>query len=322
MTEALATVRQNGHVANATTSLDDILPSPRMIDFCEKIAQSNLVPKDFRGRPADIIIAVQMGVEVGLKPIQALHSIAVINGRPALWGDGALAVVRARPDCEDVQETITGTGDDRTASCTIVRTGSSPVTQTFSALDAKRAKLFDKDGPWKQYPDRMLQMRARGFAMRDAFPDALKGFAIAEEAMDIPAEAAAAPDAPAAATRTQEVLAKVVGSATVDTPKDVAGSAGAGGNEAPAGGTDSGRSEFAATAATLTAEEEKQKARDLRNGIARAWQHIDPAARAAVLSREYAKSALTDLNVSQLSDFLERTPSLLPSPAPAEAPAE
>jgi hypothetical protein len=60
---------------------------------------------------------------------------------------------------------------------------------TFSVDDAKRAKLWGKQGPWSQYPKRMLAMRARGFAIRDAFPDAMKGMITAEEAQDYPTKA-------------------------------------------------------------------------------------------------------------------------------------
>jgi len=68
----------------------------------------------------------------------------------------------------------------------------------FSVADAKRAGLWGKAGPWTQYPRRMLQLRARGFALRDGFPDVLKGLVTAEEAQDYPqasppAEAPAAP---------------------------------------------------------------------------------------------------------------------------------
>jgi hypothetical protein len=55
----------------------------------------------------------------------------------------------------------------------------------FSVADAKKASLWGKAGPWQSYPDRMLQMRARGFGLRDKFADALRGLSIAEEAMDI-----------------------------------------------------------------------------------------------------------------------------------------
>jgi hypothetical protein len=57
----------------------------------------------------------------------------------------------------------------------------------FSVVDAKRAGLFTKAGPWQTYPRRMLQMRARSFALRDAFPNVLKGLISVEEALDLPA---------------------------------------------------------------------------------------------------------------------------------------
>jgi hypothetical protein len=56
----------------------------------------------------------------------------------------------------------------------------------FSVTDAKKAQLWGKGGPWSQYARRMLQMRARGFALRDAFPDVLRGLITAEEAQDYP----------------------------------------------------------------------------------------------------------------------------------------
>jgi hypothetical protein len=63
------------------------------------------------------------------------------------------------------------------------------VVAKFSVEDAKRAGLWGKQGPWSAYPKRMMQMRARGFALRDAFPDVLKGLITAEEAQDYPDEA-------------------------------------------------------------------------------------------------------------------------------------
>jgi hypothetical protein len=111
--------------------------------------------------------------------------VAVINGKPSIWGDMALALVRKHPDCEGVVETFDES--TKTARCEVRRRGQAePIVALFSIEDAKRAGLAGKSGPWKQYPKRMLQMRARGFALRDSFPDALKGVITAEEAMDYP----------------------------------------------------------------------------------------------------------------------------------------
>ena len=55
---------------------------------------------------------------------------------------------------------------------------------TFTVGDAIRAGLWKKAGPWTMYPKRMLQMRARSFALRDAFPDVLRGLVATEEVED------------------------------------------------------------------------------------------------------------------------------------------
>jgi hypothetical protein len=152
------------------------------MDYAKLIADTEMVPKDYRGKPGNVLVAVQMGAEIGLAPMQAIQNIAVINGRPSLWGDAVLALVTASPECSDIVEV----DDGNVATCTIKRRGKSDVVRSFSMSDAKLAGLAGKAGPWTQYPARMRQMRARSFAVRDAFPHLLKGISIAEEAMDIP----------------------------------------------------------------------------------------------------------------------------------------
>lgn len=156
------------------------------LTFSKYLADSDMVPKDFKGRPANCLIAMQWGAELGLKPMQAMQNLAVINGRPSLWGDAVIALVRSSPLCEYVIETDDGT----TATCRVKRRGD-PAEQvrTFGMDDAKQAGLMGKQGPWTQYPKRMRQMRARAFALRDVFPDVLRGLPVAEELMDVPAAA-------------------------------------------------------------------------------------------------------------------------------------
>lgn len=154
------------------------------MEYAKLIADTDMVPKDFKGKPGNVLVAIQMGAEIGLPPTQALQNIAVINGRPSLWGDAVLALVTASAECIDVLET----DDGHTATCTIKRRNKSDVVRTFSMDDAKLAGLAGKPGPWTQYPARMRQMRARSFAVRDAFPHLLRGISIAEEVMDVPSE--------------------------------------------------------------------------------------------------------------------------------------
>lgn len=169
-------------MSELTTTTFDL--SPRSLEealkFAEMLSKSTIVPKDFQGNPGNILVAVQWGMELGLKPLQAMQNIAVINGRPSLWGDSVIAIVRASPLCEYIYETEEG----NTSICRVKRVGEDEQVRTFSDDDADEAGLLSKAGPWKQYKKRMRQMRARAFALRDVFPDVLKGMPIAEEISD------------------------------------------------------------------------------------------------------------------------------------------
>ena len=163
--------------------------------FWQMVAKTDFAPKDFKNKPESCMLAGQHGAELGLGPMQSLQCIAVINGRPTIWGDAALALVQSSAVCEFISEAVEGDGDQMVATCIAKRRGyPAPSAIKFSVADAKRAGLWGKSGPWTQYPKRMLQLRARGFALRDAFPDVLKGLVTAEEAQDYPqAEAAKEP---------------------------------------------------------------------------------------------------------------------------------
>jgi hypothetical protein len=150
-----------------------------MARFCKAIINSGLAPKGFNS-PEAVMVAVQHGLELGLAPMQALQSVAVVNGKPVIYGDTALALATSHPAFLDIEETVEG----NVATCVVKRRDRSAVVRTFSEADAKKAGLWGKDGPWQKYPNRMLQMRARSWALRDAFPDALRGLGIREEVQD------------------------------------------------------------------------------------------------------------------------------------------
>lgn len=168
--------------------------------LAKAIAASDMVPKHYRANPAAVLVAIQMGGEVGLSPMAAVQSIKVVNNIPSLWGDGFLAVIVASSVYKDHDEYFLVGGarkdfllpadlqkDDTAAVCTFWRTDRDrPRTAAFSVAQAKKAGLWTKAGPWTEYPDRMLKMRARGFAGRDGFADVLRGLRLAEEVADLP----------------------------------------------------------------------------------------------------------------------------------------
>lgn len=148
------------------------------------VCKAGMAPKGL-DTPEKAMVAIMHGMEVGMTPMAALQSIAVVNGRPTIWGDGAIGLVRGSGKCEWIKERIEGEGDNMVAICEVKRKGEDdPIRATFSVADAKISGLWGKSGPWTQYPKRMLAMRARAFALRDGFADILRGLGIAEEVQD------------------------------------------------------------------------------------------------------------------------------------------
>lgn len=150
------------------------------------LCKTSFVPSSYRDRqgvakPEDVLAAIMMGAELGVGPLQALQGIAVINGRPSVWGDLALALAQRHPDFVDCLETIDRA--TRTATCTVKRRGREPVVRTYSWEEAETAGLTQKE-TYQKHPKRMIQMRARAFALRDCFADVLRGVAIYEEVID------------------------------------------------------------------------------------------------------------------------------------------
>lgn len=164
------------------------LLSGSALDACKAIARSEFAPKSYSNKPESIAIAAAMGARLGLDVFSSIQNIAVINGRPTLWGDAMLAVCQSHPHWRgmDVEWSASNGGGEDTVTVTVRRAEGQDVGRyvgRFSVKEARTAGVWEKTGPWTQYPRRMLELRARSFALRSAFADALMGF-LAREEMD------------------------------------------------------------------------------------------------------------------------------------------
>lgn len=138
---------------------------------------------------ARVMIGIMKGLEIGLAPITALSTIVIINNRPCVWGDGAMALIQNSGNLVKAKEWMEGVSGtpDWTAHCELWRKDQDEsYHRTFTWAQAQKANLVSKPGPWITYPVRMMQMRARAYALRDGFADALYGLSIGEEVRDIP----------------------------------------------------------------------------------------------------------------------------------------
>ena len=204
MSQAIKNERDYSKVPT-TVKADNAVLAPKNMkqawDFAESIHRAGMAPAGM-DTVDQIMVAMTAGLELGLPPMAAIQSVAVINGRPCLWGDALIGVVRSSPLCRYVREWIDGEGDQMVAYCETHRENEAePVKRSFSVFDAQRAGLWQtepivtrtvkgssykkrNDSPWWKYPKRMLQMRARSWCLRDVYADILKGIQIREEVED------------------------------------------------------------------------------------------------------------------------------------------
>lgn len=179
--------KSNGSTAVAErkpAALASIVPSSvgELIALAEIYYKAGLTPKGCN-RPESVAAVIAAGLEIGLKPAAALNSMYIVNGKAALYGDAPLALVRSSGLLDSIEERVEGDGDARAGVCTMARKGDVKGHRTFrfTVADAKKAQLWGKAGPWTNTPDRMLQLRARGWLIRDLFGDVLMGMGLAED---------------------------------------------------------------------------------------------------------------------------------------------
>lgn len=129
---------------------------------------------------AKVIMALQAGFECGLKPIEALSSFYFVNGKLALYGEMAIAMVQRAGHIVEWGEC-----DDQTATCIITRgDNGKSMKGTFTMAMAEKRGLATKD-TYKKYPENMLKFKAFNMIGKFIVPDAFHGVPIKEEMEDM-----------------------------------------------------------------------------------------------------------------------------------------
>lgn len=165
-------VRHESHApAEVTDSWVDVLAP--VGDLAGRIAGTDFVPKDFRGKPAAVAAAILFGREVGLPPMTTLKNTYVVHGTPDLSAEAQRALVLAAGhEIEFIETTATR------CQMRFRRMGredwTKPVSYTLD--EAKQSGDFSKNPNYKSRPVEMLIARctSRGLSMH--FPDVIGGF--------------------------------------------------------------------------------------------------------------------------------------------------
>lgn len=180
------------------------------LEWARILCDAEIVPKAYRGKPADVLTCLLFGRNLGLDVVQSLQNVAVVNGKATVYGDALLGIVLSKMTekerdtfLETFEETWDPDVDGGKATCT-ARRGARVRSLSFSMADAakiettendwegvpqggrprkKVVKLAEKE-TYKNYPRRMCKFKTRNEVLRDLFPDYLLGILPREDAED------------------------------------------------------------------------------------------------------------------------------------------
>lgn len=158
------------------------------IEHAKIVAQSSLIPAEYRGKPADIVWAMDIGDALGVPYTQVMQSMVVARGKMTMSADLMGAVVRRAGHKLRLREN----GDSVTADLIRADDPDYTFTVTWDRAKAQAAGLWGSRGPWQQYPRQMLRARAITEVCRQGASDALAGTVYTPEEL----ESTPAPSAP------------------------------------------------------------------------------------------------------------------------------
>ncbi len=156
------------------------------------LSKSELIPKQFQGKVADCVIAMDMAERTKSNPLAVLQNLHVIHGKPSWSSQFIIAVINQCGRFEPLRYSIRGEGDD--FGCVAYthylgdeRTKENAIkSPRVTIAMAKAEGWFQKAGSkWKTMPELMLQYRSATLFGRLFCPDLLMGMQSVEELADI-----------------------------------------------------------------------------------------------------------------------------------------
>lgn len=185
------------HTSPDTASLAD------KVEYAKALAPADLLPPAFRGKPANVLLAMEAGQSLGKTAIEIMQNAHVISGKLGFSAEFQRALVLESGHRFRVFM------DGETAVAQGVRSDDPNFTYE-SRWDLARAKAAElTTGPnkanWAKMPHSMLKARATTEVCRDGFADVIRGYRSVDELREI------APDAPVIQIRPGDKLRAAAG---------------------------------------------------------------------------------------------------------------
>lgn len=153
---------------------DVVLHEPRefdlaqQMDYSKALASASIIPPDFRGSPANILVAIGYAQALGEHPIVALTDVYIVKGRPSM----SASMMHRR--AIEAGHRVRVVADDQQATASIWRRDD-PSYEHKSVWTIERAKAagIANSDTWKKFTSAMLRSRAISEVCRLACPEVL-----------------------------------------------------------------------------------------------------------------------------------------------------
>ena len=143
--------------------------------LAKTLSTAESIPQTYRGKPADIAIAIDMADRMGVSPMMVMQSMYVVKGKPSWSGQACMTFIRARYKNVKIHYVGDKNTDDRGCYVTAVDNDGDTLEGTTVTIKMARAEGWLTNPKWKNMPEQMLAYRAAAFFARVHCPDLLMG---------------------------------------------------------------------------------------------------------------------------------------------------
>lgn len=153
--------------------------------------KAEVIPDNYRGKPADCMIAIDMASRIGVSPLMVMQNLYVVKGKPSWSGQACMSFIQANPAFTDVVPVYTGEAGNSDRGCYISAKRTSDgleVKGVHVTLEMARKEGWIKNSKWLNMPDLMLAYRASAFFARVYCPSVLMGVLVEGEVENITAK--------------------------------------------------------------------------------------------------------------------------------------
>jgi hypothetical protein len=170
---------------NSNTVYSDVTTYNQYMKMAECLSKTELLPTQYRGKPADCLIIIDVARQIGASPLFVAQNMYIIKGSPSWSAQYSASVIKT--NFTNVKVELQGEGLKR--GCRIIATdknGNLCEGTRVTIEMAKQEGWFSKTGSkWQTMPDQMLIYRAYSFFARAYCPDKLLGIHDEFENVDI-----------------------------------------------------------------------------------------------------------------------------------------